>query len=262
MRTKLWIWVFTVLIGAFFFSLNADEIKYKPTKVLFEGWIKGRVTHSPGQLDIPSLEVTYDTKACGSEARKIEAVDIGPDGALRNAVVYLKSISSGKAFNLSGTPPTLVQAKCHYEPHVMVVPPMTSLKITNEDGIIHSVHAFYFDYGRKFVIYPNSITYPAHTLFNIAMVGSRKEAFEQLNTPGIVKFICDAGHYWMTAYAVVMDHPYFVKVNDDGTYMLDTVPPGKYTLVCWHEYFGTKEQTVTVKENQPAVVDFVYTEGL
>ncbi len=199
---------------------------------------------------------------CGPEPRVIQAVDIGRDGALRNAVVYIKDISAGKSFTLPATPPTLIQDHCDFQPHLQLVPPMSSIKILNRDNILHGVHAFQFDLGTKFVLYPNSVTYPARTLFNIAMVAQRKESFQQLGGPGIVKFICEAGHYWMTAYFVVTPHPYFVKVNEDGTYLMEDVPPGKYTLVSWHEYFGTKEQTIQVQENQPAVADFSYSDEL
>lgn len=246
---------------ALFLPLNATEAKYKVIKLLNSGWVKGHVTHAK-QLDVPNLEVDRDAGICGKESRKIEAVDIGTDGALRNAVVYLKAVTMGKDFILPAAPPMLTQERCDFKPHVQVVAPLSSIKILNTDSILHSVHAFQFPFGSKFVIYPNSISYPAHTIFNIAMVAQRKESYQQLNGPGIVKFVCDAGHYWMTAYAVVMSHPYFAKVEDDGSYSLDGVPPGKYTVVSWHEYFGTQEKEIVVKENQPTVADFQYTEEL
>jgi len=112
------------------------------------------------------------------------------------------------------------------------------------------------------VLYPNSITTPATTLFNIAMVAQRKESFQQLGGPGIVKAVCDAGHYWMTAYFVVMPHPYFAKVDEDGNYTIEDVPPGKYTVVSWHEFFGTQEKEIQVKENQPVTADFTYSTEL
>ncbi len=255
-------WLLLLIGPMFLIRAEADETKYRPTKLLYKGWIKGKVTHTQTGLEIPKLEVNRDTKACGPESRMIQAVDIGPGGGLRNAVVYLKSISAGKNFVMPAEPPVLTQDRCDYQPHLQLVPPMSSIKITNADNILHSVHAFWFPLGSKFVIYPNSVTYPAHTLFNIAMVAQRKESFQQLGNPGIVKFICEAGHYWMTAYAVVMSHPYFAGVDADGNYLLEDVPPGKYTLVSWHEYFGVKEQLVQVKENQPAEANFVYSDEL
>lgn len=251
-----------LLFLALFLPLNATDAKYRVIKLLNSGWVKGRVTHTKMNLEVPRLDVDRDPQVCGKDSRTIEAVDIGSDGALRNAVVYLKNVSMGKAFNLSPTPPTLTQEHCDFRPHVQVVAPLSSIKILNNDSILHSIHAYQFPYGSKFVIYPNSISYPAHTLFNIAMVAQRKESYQQLDGPGIVKFVCDAGHYWMTAYAVVMSHPYFVPVDQSGNYNLEGVPPGKYTVVSWHEYFGTQEKEVVVKENQPAVVDFQYSEDL
>ncbi len=243
------------------FSIHAEETKYRATKLLNKGWIKGRVTHTRKDLEVPKLEVNRDTSACG-ESRKIQAVEIGPNGGLQNAVVYLKEISAGKDFVLAAQPPVLRQDHCDFQPHVQLVSPMSSIKITNEDKLLHGVHAFWFPLGSKFVIYPNSVTFPAKTLFNIAMVAQRKESFQQVGGPGIVKFICEAGHYWMTAYVIVMPHPYFAKVDSEGNYILEDVPPGKYTLVSWHEYFGTKEQPIIVKENQPVQGNFTYSEEL
>ncbi len=261
MKPKI-LFFFSIFSLAFWISSSASGKPYEVAKLTYKGWIKGRVTHTLKTVEVPKLEVDRDAKICGSEPRAIQAVDIGPDGALRNAVVYLKDISTGKGFTLPATPPTLTQDHCDFQPHLQVVPPMSSIRILNRDNILHGVHAFQFDLGTKFVLYPNSVTYPAHTLFNIAMVAQRKESFQQLGGPGIVKFICEAGHYWMTAYFVVAPHPYFVKVNEDGTFLMEDVPPGKYTLVSWHEYFGTKEQTIEVKENQPVAANFTYTEEL
>ena len=249
-----------LLIGGW--SIHAGESQYKVVKLLYKGWIKGSVTHSRTNLEIPDLEVDRDVKSCGAEPRRIQAVDIGANGALLNAVVYLKDITAGKGFMMPATPVTLTQEHCDFQPHVQLVPPFSSIRIINNDAILHSVHAFQFPLGQKFVLYPNSITYPAHTLFNIAMVATRKESFQQLGEPGIVKTVCDAGHYWMTAYFVVMPHPYFAKVAQDGSFVIDDVPPGKYTLVSWHEYFGTQEKAIQVKENQPVSVDFEYTSEL
>jgi len=243
-------------------SLNAGEQKYRVTKLIDKGWIKGRITHSRSDLEMPKLEVDRDKGACGNESRKIMAVDIGSDGALRNTVVYLKEIAAGKDFVLPATPPTLIQEHCDFSPHVQLVPQFSSVRITNHDQILHSVHAYQFEPGQKFVLYPNSISSPSRTLFNIAMVAQRKESFQQLGEAGIVKTVCDAGHYWMTAYFVVMQHPYFAKVESDGSYKIEDVPPGKYNLVSWHEYFGTQEKEIQVRENQPATADFVYSDEL
>lgn len=262
MKAKLIVFILMIAVAAWLLPLGAQDTNYRVIKVLSEGWIKGRVNHTRTDLDVPKLETDRDVKACGPGAKPIEAVNIGSDGSLRNVVVYLKDITAGKEMTLSGQPPTLNQTHCTYQPHVQVVPVNSSIKITNDDNTLHGVHAFWYPLGTKFVLYPNSITYPAKTVFNIAMVATRKESFQQAGGPGILKFICEAGHFWMTAYAVVLPHPYYAKVNDDGTYVIENVPPGKYTLVSWHEYFGTQEKHIEVKANQPVVADFSYSDEL
>jgi hypothetical protein len=243
-------------------SIHAEETKYRATRLLYKSWIKGRIIYTNPGLEVPKLEVHGNSLSCGSEPRKIQAVEIASNGALQNAIVFLKDISAGKDFVLSAAPPVLHQTHCDFQPHVQLVPPMSSIKITKDDKLLHGVHAFWFPFETKFVIYPNSVTYPAKTLFNIAMVAQRKKSFQQLGAPGIVKFICEAGHYWMTAYVIVTPHPYFAKVDPEGHYTLEDVPPGKYTLVSWHEYFGTKEQPIIVKENQPVEANFAYSDEL
>lgn len=256
----------TLIFAALFaivICFNSDaESKYSIIKVSSAGWIKGKVSHINKDLKVPNLEVNRDAKVCGDAPRKIEAVDIGSQGELRNVVVYLKDINAGSEFRMPAEPPSLSQNHCTFEPHVQVVPPFASIRILNNDDTLHGVHAFQYNLGTKFVLYPQSVVYPAKTLFNIAMVAERKESFQQLGEPGIVKVICEAGHYWMTSYFLVMPHPYFGKVDSQGNYVIENVPPGKYTLVAWHEYFGTIEQPIEVRANQPVVSNFLYKEEL
>jgi len=43
---------------------------------------------------------------------------------------------------------------------------------------------------------------------------------------------------------------------EDGTFSIDKLPPGTYTLEAWHEELGTATQQVTVAANQTADVTF------
>jgi hypothetical protein len=47
---------------------------------------------------------------------------------------------------------------------------------------------------------------------------------------------------------VVAEHPFYALTNDQGEFLLDTVPPGAYTLQLWQESLGTVTQDVTVKD--------------
>jgi hypothetical protein len=63
--------------------------------------------------------------------------------------------------------------------------------------------------------------------------------------PGLV-VVRDADHPWPTAYLAVFDHPYFAVTAPNGTFRIDGVPPGRYTLKVWHERAMPAEQHVEV----------------
>ena len=48
-----------------------------------------------------------------------------------------------------------------------------------------------------------------------------------------VELTSGAGHYWMRAYLMVAEHPYYALTNADGRFVLPQVPPGRYEIVCW-----------------------------
>ena len=44
----------------------------------------------------------------------------------------------------------------------------------------------------------------------------------------------------------------------DGKYTISNLPPGNYTLVFWHEKYGSQEQNVTVGAKETKTVDATF----
>jgi hypothetical protein len=65
---------------------------------------------------------------------------------------------------------------------------------------------------------------------------------------GRVAVTCDR-HPWTRGWILVFDHPYFVQSGKGGSFVLDSVPPGRYRLIAWHERFGSVEQQIAVTAN-------------
>jgi Carboxypeptidase regulatory-like domain len=71
----------------------------------------------------------------------------------------------------------------------------------------------------------------------------------------MVPFKCDV-HPWMNAYIGVVPHPYYAVSGEDGTFQIEKLPPGDYTIEAWHEELGTQTQQVKVDPNGTATVAF------
>ena len=57
-------------------------------------------------------------------------------------------------------------------------------------------------------------------------------------------------HSQMSASIVVFDHPFFVAPDATGAFVLRDVPPGRYTIVGWHERIGERSQPIDVASGE------------
>jgi plastocyanin len=209
---------------------------YEAVAVTDGGTIKGKVvfagTPPPKKKVIP----TKDKEACGSGVREVDQILLNPDKTVQDAIVYLKQIEKGKAWEKAAKPPAIDNQKCDFNPHVQVIQP-GDVEIVNSDPVLHNTHGFL---GKV-------------TVFNVALPNQGQRIAKPLKKPGIVRVECDA-HGWMLGWIHVADNPYYAVSAKDGTFTLTNVPPGSYTLVAWQEYAGAIEIPVTVKAKEVAPV--------
>ncbi|MBI3321421.1 MAG: carboxypeptidase regulatory-like domain-containing protein, partial [Candidatus Omnitrophica bacterium] len=57
-------------------------------------------------------------------------------------------------------------------------------------------------------------------------------------------------------YLHILAHPFFAITGPNGIFTIKGLPPGTYTLEAWHGKLGTKQLTVTVKDNESQSVEF------
>lgn len=210
---------------------------YQVTTVTNGGTIAGAVkfTGTAGQPE--PLEVNKDTEVCGT-SKLSEKLLVSSGGGIKNAVVSIKEITSGKAM-VFPTTVKLNQKDCVYTPRVLIGRVDGSLEVRNDDPLMHNVHSFTFD----------------NPSINRAQPQGSDPITTGLELPEIVEIGCDI-HGWMTAWLVVAEHPYHVITDEDGSFSLADVPPGTYQVEVWHETLGTSNQTVTVTAGETAAVSF------
>jgi len=64
-------------------------------------------------------------------------------------------------------------------------------------------------------------------------------------------------HPWMHGWFVVVKGPY-ATTDDKGSYTIQNVPAGSYTVTAWQEELGTQTANVTVAAGTPAKADFTF----
>ena len=201
--------------------------KYEEAAVSDGGTVQGKVVYN-GSIKKKTVLPTKDKRVCG-KVRKEPLILVGDGGAVKDSVVYLKGIGSGKPWpEMLTRVPVLDQEGCKFHPHVQVAR-QGSLDIINSDPVLHNTHGYY---GKR-------------TAFNVALPEKDQKVTKVLKQPGTVKVDCDA-HGWMLGWVHVVDNPYFFQTGEDGTFSIADVPPGEYTLAVWQEWLGETEYPVTV----------------
>ncbi len=204
--------------------------KYAEIDVTDGGAITGKVVFN-GTVKMKTVLPTKDKKVCG-KARKEPTVIVGDGGAVKDSVVYLKEVAEGKKWPEDASKkPVVDQKSCRFEPHVQVAR-RGKIDIINSDPVLHNTHGYY---GKR-------------TAFNVALPEAGVTVTKVLKRPGTVKIDCDA-HGWMLAWVQVVDNPYYFQTGEDGTFSIEDVPPGDYTMVVWQETLGAQEIPVTVTAN-------------
>ncbi len=204
------------------FSAASVHAQYKAKTVSDGGTIAGKVKFI-GTPNIECLEVGKDRRHCGG-GKTSPRLAVDKNEGVKNAVVMLIDVNKGKTVDAPGKA-VIEQIGCEYIPHVQAVPVGTQLEVINSDPILHNVHAYNPE---------------ARTLFNIAQpikgqrTSSKRMRFQK---PGVYSFSCDAGHIWMSAFVVAVEHPYFAVTDEKGTFKIENVPPGTYKVKMWHEGF-------------------------
>jgi hypothetical protein len=167
---------------------------------------------------------------------------VNDNGTLANVFVYVKAGAEKYTFAPPATPVVLDQNGCMYKPHVLGIMAGQILQIVSSDDTTHNIHPM-----------PQN-----NREWNMSQTPGAAPIEQKFMHPEIMIPIKCNQHAWMRAWIGVASNPFFAVTGSDGTFTLNGLPPGDYTVEAWTATFGTQEQKVTVGAKETKTVDFKF----
>jgi plastocyanin len=171
-------------------------------------------------LTVPVARAQVSGKVTIAEAGGKAASDVG------NAVVYLEG--RGPRGNPVRVEMTLDGRT--FSPRVVVVPVGSTIVFPNHDPFNHNVFS---------LSDPNA--------FDLGLYGRGEKGEHRFRRAGVVQVYCNI-HPQMAGFIVVRDNVYYAQPGADGTYRVENVAPGNYTLHVWHERAPEVTREIVVPE--------------
>jgi hypothetical protein len=198
---------------------------YRVEQVATPGRIRGTV-------DASALAAS-SALACGAPS----APSSGP-----TAIVWLDDIRAGldvPAERKLDRRLELIASRCKLEPRLQLALVGSTLNVRNDESVAHQVQLF-----------RDGATQPVYRIPFI-FAGQLVPAERPLTVPGVLEARSSQDSS-LRSVVVVVDHPYAAVVGADGSFVIDSVPPGRYRLMAMSPN-GSAEQTVDVAASEQSV---------
>ena len=189
--------------------------------------IKGSIRYTGAPIEKKKTPMTIDQYVCGKE-KEPEDLLLSSNSGIRNAIVSLQNVPAGAKHDWNFPAAKMDQKQCSFTPRVVIVPVGGTVEFLNSDRLMHNVRS----------------TAKENPPFNRAQPHARSISFV-FKQPELLRVDCDL-HSWMRGWVMVADHPFYAVTNEQGEFVLENVPRGKYKLQVWQESLGKVTQEVLV----------------
>jgi hypothetical protein len=158
--------------------VSAEQSAYVVVSVENGGTIRGTVKWQGSLPHLVASEIDKDPLVCdpqNEKRRDLERLLVSPGGGVANTVVFLRTITRGKAMDLPVARRFLDQKTCRYEPHVLLVPVDAMLTVRDSDPLLHTVQM------------------SGSADYNFPFVREGQEIMRPMTREGSVSLRCNAG---------------------------------------------------------------------
>lgn len=208
-----------VLFGGFIFDLQAQNT--------------GTATIL-GQVEITIQQTSVNSRSRGSiyrsryQNKKTPSQSQNPD-PYRDVVVYLTPLDFKPELSPVTPIPRLVQKDVSFSPRVLPITVGSAVLIVNEDHIYHNV------FSKSQV-----------QSFNIGKRLTGENVYQTFNRSGLIQVFCNI-HSNMSSHILVLETPWFTKLNEDEQFEFKNVPDGTYKVEVFHPDYSVEPLHLVVK---------------
>lgn len=152
-----------------------------------------------------------------------------------NVFVYLRKTPVGMPAAVGVVPREPVRVSLRgdrFEPHASLVRTGQPVLCVNADPRDHNVHVF-------------PIKNPAVTCLLPPRANEQRFVY---NVPEILPIqVKDDISAWMSAYWLILDHPYAAITDSKGSFEIKGLPPSRHSFRVWHERAGYLDKSLEVE---------------
>lgn len=227
-------------------SLLAWAALLASVQLAFAGDITGKITLKgtpPPERDIPLDPM------CGKihPTKKTRLYVVGAGGELADTFIHVKEGLAGKNFPVPEKAALIDQVGCEYNPYFSGLMVNQKLLVRNSDPVLHNVNVQPAVQGNK---PSNNAQLPKGKDLEYAF--AKEEMF--------LRFKCDV-HPWMFSYVSVLSHPFYAVSGKDGTFKIEGLPAGKYTIEASHRKAGKQTLEIEVPATGSKEANFTLEAG-
>lgn len=238
-----------ILVIFFVILLTAQaEAAYEVVMVTDGGTLMGKAKLNGTPPPNKKILITKNFDICGEGEREIPEV-VAKNGALAEVIVYIDKIAKGKAWPKPQNGEFLLNQKgCRFIPYLQVVPRDGELIVQNSDPVLHNIHV------------REIMGKVRRTIFNFGQPKQGQRVPQKIKTirNKEIKVECEA-HNFMHGWMLAAENPYFDITKEDGSFKIEEIPPGNYTVITWHPILGIQKREVSVSPKGATEVFFEFT---
>jgi plastocyanin len=156
---------------------------------------------------------------------------------LKDAVAYIENVPN--SFEPPKEHAVMDQKNMAFIPHVLPLTKGTTVDFLNSDLVLHNIYS------------PDAVA--DNVNLGTWLKGEvRSYTFNKL---GIASLRCNV-HVDMLAYILILQNPYYARLDNEGNFSIHGLPEGKYIVKLWNERLKAVDKQVEVKAGAQTTVEF------